>query len=479
MNLINSITYKTLLYCAIILFYGCSTQPTKTDSVSDFPAEKVKSLDNQLEKIFNNEELNIKKAKKLQGEYQSLLSISPEYSPAQVSLYRLSLEIEVAEFDIDNEKKIIDSQRQLIRMYLKMPKALRRELLPPTMVLYQAKFPDYVLSSNIWLSSQYYIATGKMPRKVTKDDLYELILLSAKASPENFMVRAMAAEHAFDTGHPSFGISALKEVMVESPNSALAPAMLAEYYFKEAWDSACPNEHKESLKESLAYYKITLERNPEASLKIRNNTSLIYALLGLKPLALNEAKILAESNDFASLWRAAYVYVYYKKIDLAQAAFDKAGKIENFISKPRGRGYVDFLMASGRWNEAAEAYKSYLANRGAITSWDTLYAALIAKKLKSMGQDVEYADIRRASSKRKTGKYDWPETLNKILHGEDESPKITNTCDQLRLDFYKGASAVLNQGDYDAGQKAAEAISGSEMNFFLEAQIFEEVLLKK
>lgn len=481
MSLIKDVTSQLSLcfILILILMQGCSTQSVKKNQVPSLPAQQVAGLNAELEQLLLKDTLNLKKAKNLKARYQSLLMTSPEYSPAQLSLYHLSYEIEIVEFDINNKQRVINSQRELIRLYLKLPKAVRRELLPPTMVLYQAKFPNYVLSSNIWLSNQYYIATGKMPTKVTKEELYDLILLSAKASPGNLMVRAMAAEHAIDTGNTDFGIAALKEMVIEAPNSPLAPAMLADYYFKDAWNSACPHEYKASLKTSLTYYNNVLERNPESSLEVRKHTSLIYASLGFKPLALNEAKILAESNNFDALWRAAYIFVNYKKFDLAQAAFDKAEKIESFKQKPRGRGYADFLMASGRWSEVAEAYKKYLANREAINSWDTLHAALIAKKLKSMGEDIEYADIRSASSKVKTAKYDWPETLNRILHGGDQSPVVTNACDQLRLAFYKNASEIFNHENYPTEQDITGVTHNKERTFLLEANIFEEILFKK
>lgn len=479
MNIVKCVIFVSL-FSLITSILGCSTQPVKPAQVVLMPVQHMVNLDKDLEILLSERDLNLERAKALKVQYEALLAVSPEYVSAQVSLYRLSYSIVIQEIDIDNEEAVTTSLRRLLKLYLKMPSSIRRELLPPTMVLYQAKYFHYLLGLDKESSHQYILATGKVPQEVTQSDLYQLILLSIKTSPDNVMVRGLAANHAIERGYTDFGEAVLKALVTHAPNSPMPSMMLGDHYFNQVWGSDCIAEHKGEVRKALSAYKHALDLSEDENLNARRQMALMYAALGLKPLALNEAKILLESEDYQALWRAGYIYMFYQKLDLSGQAFEKANAIYSFDKYQPDRAYTDYLMVSGQWIKAVKFYRKYLEGRPLLTMWDTLYAQLVLRKAQTLDATIARSDVYGRSVVKVPEHSDWPNALMLAFEGKEVGASLAdNVCQKVQLAFHQGASAILKRDDYKMAQQKAQFIKTQGKHFLLESLLVDEVLVNK
>ncbi|HEY7772145.1 MAG TPA: hypothetical protein VIC26_03120 [Marinagarivorans sp.] len=440
---------------------GCASTSHKAVNDSEtalyIPAQKVALLNGKFEQFAQSPERDL--AKQIINGYQKILEQTPNYVPALRGLYSFYYfdAQKVEPFWQERDKSLAT----LEALYRRLPPLVRREHYPPSFADYQR---DSVRTS-----------LGRAPMSQTQ--ALAALLAALKDEPRNAMIRTIFAEHIDQMGFGVISQAVLVEAMRSQPNEDIFPHAMANLLYQRALDNPCVQDDAQTLRPALAYYREALSLNPDA--RVHSDLGVIYGLLGLQPLMVNEAAALVRQGDLKSLWQAGYLYLYGGNIDKAGHAFNAADKLASLKRQPQGRTYIDYLMVTNQWDKAAEYYPDYLRSKTALDSYDLLLASMIATVAYSENDEIAFENVW-LPPRQVTLRSPWPETLLDLTWGEVSvdavASNLQNTrCNVAQLHFYAGFNAML-QGDQPALKQHADLVDEQSLMFSLESVLAKTLL---
>lgn len=394
----------------------------------------------------------------LQG-YKGLLDASPGYVPALRGLYSFYyLNAQMLDNTLLSYK---ESWAGLSHVYPKLPPLIQREYFPPAFAAYQRNVAIKVLK----------------PAAITDRLLLQNLLLAVQDSPLNATVRSVFAEHLMVMGHEMLAEATLVEAARNDPLEPLYLNTLANHLYQNALEKPCIQDEADALMPALSLYRKVLEINPDAD--VHYPVGIIYGVLGLTPLMLNEAAMLANKAELTSLWQAAYLYIYSGELDKAKQVFEQANKIADLKTQPQGRAYIDYLMLTEQWSLAVEYYPGYISAKYPLGSYDVLLAGLIAAVAHAEDEAITFDDVWPKSSQLSHNN-PWSALLFQLMNGDTFYGDIlkdndSDRCQLAQLDFYAGFNAWVND-DIIALQKHLSRLKALKLAFSLESLLAETLL---
>ena len=394
----------------------------------------------------------------LQG-YKKLLDASPGYVPALRGLYSFYyLNAQMLENTLLSYSQ---SWAGLARLYPQLPPLIQREYFPPAFAAYQRNVAIKALK----------------PATITDRLLLHNLLLAVQESPLNATVRSVLAEHLMAMGHDMLAEATLVEAARNDPLESLYPHTLANILYQNALEKSCIQDETDVLMPALSLYRKTLAINPAAD--VHYPVGIIYGVLGLNPLMLNEAAILAGQAELTSLWQAAYLYIYSGELDKAKQVFEAANKIADLKTQPQGRAYIDYLMLTGQWSAAVEYYPSYLNAKYTLGSYDVLLAGLMAAVAHGEDEAITFEDAWPKSNEL-SRRNPWSALLFELMIGDKAYSDVLENiegdrCQRTQLGFYAGFNAWVNDDEIEL-QKHLSNIKALKLPFSLESLLAKTLL---
>ena len=444
-----------------LILCGCASTAYKPPSTNASPPLLPVKIVAQIDQDFQSytQSLDKRVGASIYSRYQALLKTSPGYVPALRGLY--SFYYFNAQLPTGAYLTLSESMAGLNQLYTRLPALIRNEYYPPTFALYQR-------NAAIQSSS---------PASVSNELLLKNLRMAIQEAPENATARAILAEQLVAMGHAGVAKAVLYEAASYAPDEELYPYTLANYFYQTAIDQACVQDNSEALRPALSLYRNTLKINSDAD--VHYQMGVIYGVLGLMPLMLNEAAVLAKKDDVPSLWQAAYLYVYGGNLGAAKRLFERAANAADLQSQPQGRAYIDYLMLTGQWQAAVKHYPEFLQAKYALGSYDLLLASLMAAVAHGDNKNISFDDAWPKSSQL-SYHHPWPVALFDVMAGDKDYQALAeqvegNRCYQSQLHFYAGFNAWLNN-DFDQAKQHAQKVKALKLPFSLESLLAETLL---
>ena len=458
----KSFSFRVGTLVLALILCGCASTAYKAPSSNTaqpllLPVKIVAQIDQDFQGY--TESLDKRVGAAIYSRYQALLKNSPDYVPALRGLY--SFYYFNAQLPTGAYLTQAESMAGLNLVYARLPALIRNEYYPPSFALYQRNAA--IQASN--------------PAVVSNELLLKNLRMAIQEAPENATARAILAEQLVTMGHAIVAKAVLYEAASYAPDEELYPYTLANYFYQTALDQACVQDNSEALRPALSLYRKTLNINSDAD--VHYQMGVIYGVLGLMPLMLNEAAVLAKKDDVSSLWQAAYLYVYGGNLSTAKRIFEQAATMADLKSQPQGRAYIDYLMLTRQWQAAVKHYPEYLQAKYALGSYDLLLASLMAAVAHAENRNVSFDDAWPKSSQL-SYHHPWPVALFDVMAGDKDYQALAeqvegNRCHQAQLHFYAGFNAWLNS-DFAQAKQHVQKLSALKLPFSLESLLAETLL---
>ncbi len=277
--------------------------------------------------------------------YQTLLTESPDYLPAERGLYSLYyFAVQSGLFGALQQAERLEVLRE---QFNKLPPGGRQDFYPPDFAQLQ------------WLSQQ---------KPVDEEQLYQAILKGAKQAPQNAEAQRLLGQQWTDRGFPRLAVAQLTPWFKRDSESFRASLAYANQ--RVALQADCVYDERDHLKTAISLYKPLVKSVPKP--EWHASLGQLYGFLGHVDLARDQAKRLAATGSQAALWQAAALLTRLGDPS-AQALFDQLDQLDPrglVASSPYNRSYIEQLMFLGQTNEAIRLFPGYLKAQGLASRSD-------------------------------------------------------------------------------------------------------------